>query len=131
MAKLFFLFATINGALVVILGAFGAHALKGKISDTLLSTYQVSTYYHMFHVLALMCLSLLLSRLSAVPSSLIPSILLFTGYLWIVGIVLFSGSLYGLSVGGPSWLGPITPIGGLLLIAGWVCFSIGVMKIPL
>lgn len=131
MAKLLFLFAAMNGVIVVIVGAFGAHALKGKISNSLLSAYQTGTYYHMFHVLALMCLALLLSRLSTTPLSLTPSILSIAGYLWMTGIVLFSGSLYGLALGGPSWLGPATPIGGTLLIAGWVCLSIGVMKVSL
>lgn len=130
MAKLFFLFASINGAIVVILGAFGAHALKGKISAQLMAAFQTGTHYHMFHVLALMGLALLISRLT-LEGGKVPSLFIAAGYCWMVGIVLFSGSLYGLALGGPSWLGPITPLGGSLLIIAWVCLSLGIIKSPL
>ena len=123
MPKWFLLFAAINGALAVILGAFGAHALKGKLSDALLNAWQTGVQYHMLHVLALMGLAILLVRLSHTPS-----LLSLTGYLWMAGMLLFSGSLYVLALGGPSWLGPITPIGGSLLIAGWLCFGAGIFK---
>lgn len=124
MTKLFLLFAAINGMLAVILGAFGAHALKAKISPALLAAYQTGTHYHFIHVLSLLGLSLLILRLSeGVPTALIA-----TGCLWMAGIVLFSGSLYGLALGAPSWFGPITPIGGLLLIIGWLCLAIGIAQ---
>ncbi|ODS22531.1 hypothetical protein AB835_13675 [Candidatus Endobugula sertula] len=126
MVKLFLLFAAINGTLAVMLGAFGAHGLKGKISEPLLTAFQTSTHYQMFHVLALMGLALILMRMSEVPIALQVA-----GYLWMLGIVLFSGSLYGLALGGPGWLGPITPLGGSLLIVGWICFSVGVFKLSL
>lgn len=126
MAKLFLLFAAISGGLAVVLGAFGAHGLKGRIADSLFAAYQTGTYYQMFHVLALMGLALLIMRLSIVPN-----VLQVAGYLWMLGTVLFSGSLYGLALSGPSWLGPITPLGGVLLIAGWVCLTIGVVKLSL
>ncbi len=123
MTKLFFLFASINGALAVILGAFGAHGLKEKISPSLLAAYQTGVYYHLFHVLALFGLALFIQRLSVVPQALI-----IAGYLWVAGIILFSGSLYGLALSGPHWLGPVTPLGGTLLIAGWVLLSVGIVK---
>ena len=125
MSKLFLLVAGIYGGLAVVLGAFGAHGLKGKISDSLLAAYQTGVHYQMFHTLAIMALTLLLLR-SAMPSS----VLTVAGYFWIAGIILFSGSLYGLALGLGSWLGPITPIGGLLLIIGWICFVVGVARTP-
>lgn len=123
MIKLFLIFASLNGALAVIFGAFGAHALKGKISPPLMAAYQTGTHYHLIHVLALVGLAVFILRLSVVPSWL-----WVTGYCWMVGIILFSGSLYGLALSGPNWLGPITPIGGLLLISGWICFAVGIAK---
>lgn len=127
MPKWFLLFAAINGALAVVLGAFGAHGLKGKISESLLNAWQTGVQYQMFHVLALLGLAVLMLRLVQ-TSGQVPGVLSVTGYLWMAGIILFSGSLYGLALGGPSWLGPVTPLGGSLLIAGWVCFSIGMIK---
>ena len=130
MIKIFLLFSAINGALAVALGAFGAHGLKGKTSPQLLAAYQTGVHYHMFHVLALFGLSLLLMRIMNTVSEL-PITLLAAGYCWILGMVMFSGSLYGLGIGGPSWLGPVTPVGGALLIIGWICLVIGITKIPL
>lgn len=123
MKKVILFFAASNGALAVILGAFGAHGLKGRLSDSLLAAYQTSTDYHLLHVLALMALALVMLQLSQASRWL--SI---TAYCWMVGIALFCGSLYGLAFGGPAWLGPVTPIGGLLLIIGWLSLAIGVSK---
>jgi len=125
MAKLFLLFASINGMIAVILGAFGAHALKAKVSPALLAAYQTGTHYHLIHVLSLIGLALLILRLTiSTPTPLIAA-----GFLWMVGTVLFSGSLYGLALGAPSGIvGPITPVGGLLLIIGWLCFAIGIAR---
>ena len=128
MAKFFLLFAAINGMIAVILGAFGAHALKNSISASLLSAYQTGIQYHFIHVLALVGLALFILRL---PSAVaVPLPLIVTGYLWMVGVMLFSGSLYGIAIGAPSWFGPITPLGGLLLIMGWLSFAIGIARSP-
>jgi uncharacterized membrane protein YgdD (TMEM256/DUF423 family) len=124
MGKLFLIIAGVSGLLSVVLGAFGAHGLKGKIADNLLNAFQTGTQYQMFHSLALLGLAILLLQLSDVSK-----MLSITGYFWIVGMVLFSGSLYGLALGGPVWLGPITPIGGLLLILGWFCLIIGAFRL--
>lgn len=126
MVKLFLFFAAINGMIAVVLGAFGAHALKNSISPTLLSAYQTGVQYHFIHVLALIGLALLILRLPTVAA--IPLPLIVAGYLWIGGVILFSGSLYGLALGAPSWFGPITPLGGSLLIIGWLCFAIGIAR---
>ncbi|CAA6676623.1 MULTISPECIES: DUF423 domain-containing protein [unclassified Lentimonas] len=98
--------------IAVILGAFGAHALKGTlIENGTFSTWETAVRYQMWHALALILLSLMPEQQQA------PRL---TGNCFIVGILLFSGSLYPLALGGPSWLGPITPLGGLCLIIGWV-----------
>jgi len=126
MAKFFLLFAAINGMIAVILGAFGAHALKNSISPALLSAYQTGIQYHFIHVLALIGLALFILR---APTALaMPLPLIATGYLWMAGIILFSGSLYGIAIGAPSWFGPITPLGGLLLIMGWLSFAVGIAR---
>lgn len=126
MAKLFLMIASLSGALSVVLGAFGAHGLKNKLSENLLNAFQTGVQYQMLHTLALLALSVLLIKLAKQPPFFIA-----TGFLWIAGITLFSGSLYGLALGGPSWLGPITPLGGLLLITAWICLAIGAAKLPL
>lgn len=124
MIKAILLFSAISGATSVILGAFGAHGLKGKISESLLSTFQTGVYYQLFHTIVLFGLGILLLRLQA------ESMTLWYGAAgtWMVGIILFSGSLYALALGAPSWVGPITPIGGLLLIIGWLCLATAILK---
>lgn len=123
MTKAILLFASINGALAVMLGAFGAHGLKDKVSENLLSAWQTGIQYHFIHVLALLGLGIMMMRLTTISPLLNVS-----AYLWMAGIILFSGSLYGLTLGGPNWLGPITPLGGLLLIIGWLTFTAGIVK---
>lgn len=118
MIKICLVFASISGFLSVALGAFGAHGLKGKISESLLSAFQTGTHYQMFHTLALLALGILAMQLESIPKAMAIS-----AYCWMVGILLFSGSLYGLALGGPSWLGPVTPLGGLLLMLGWLSLA--------
>ena len=118
MPKILFIFAALNGALAVILGAFGAHALKQSLSIAQLATWQTAVQYHFIHVLALLALSLCIQRLNATRISTI------SGIAFIVGIIFFCGSLYGLALGGPKWLGPITPLGGLAFIIGWLALGV-------
>ena len=106
--------------LSVALGAFGAHALRGKLSDHALDVYRSAVLYHMVHALALFAVAWL-SAQSADPK------IFSAGCCFILGIVLFSGSLYLLSVTGLKWLGAITPLGGLSFLAGW--FLIFISKI--
>ncbi len=126
MIKIWLFIVGVSGLLTVGFGAFGAHGLKGKISESLLSAFQTGTHYQMFHTLALLGLAILVSQLTTIPKAFI-----FSANFWIAGIILFSGSLYCLALGGPSWLGPITPIGGLLLMAGWVTLAIGALQLRL
>lgn len=114
MARTFLLLAAVSGFLVVALGAFGAHGLKEKISAELLAVYQTGVLYQMFHTAALLVVALLLTQTSQL------SALRWSGWLFVVGIIIFSGSLYLLALTGVRWLGAITPIGGVAFLAGWL-----------
>jgi len=112
--------ASILGALGVILGAFGAHALRDTLADAgATQTWDTAVKYHLIHAVALLALAALAEARAAKAISR-QRLLGWAGRCWIVGVMLFSGSLYVLALGGPKWLGPITPLGGLVLIAGWV-----------
>lgn len=98
----------------VLFGAFGAHALKETlIAHDSIQTWETAVRYQMWHALALILLSI---------SSLSKTIPKITGLCFVVGTLLFSGSLYGLALNGPIWLGPVTPLGGLCLMIGWLLF---------
>ena len=117
MARLFLIVAAVSGLLVVALGAFGAHALKGGLSPASMEIYKTAVQYQMFHTTALLVIGLLAIKFRE------SSALRWSGYLMIVGIVLFSGSLYALSISGIRWLGMITPIGGVLMIVSWLLLA--------
>jgi uncharacterized membrane protein YgdD (TMEM256/DUF423 family) len=118
MTKIFLVFAAINGAAAVMLGAFGAHTLKQSLSSAYLQTWHTAVLYHFVHVLALMALGIMLKM----TSSTFPGKA--SGIAFMLGMLLFSGSLYWLALGGPRWLGPITPLGGLCFITGWLALSV-------
>ena len=104
--------AALLGAAGVGLGAFGAHALKSRLELAgTLSTWETAVQYHLLHAIVLLVLGIW-ARLS--PS--LAATINVSGALFIAGILLFSGSLYGLALGGPRWLGPVTPLGGLAFI---------------
>ncbi|MFZ5757076.1 MAG: DUF423 domain-containing protein [Pseudomonadota bacterium] len=103
----------INGALAVMAGAFGAHGLKARLTPELLATWNTAAGYHMYHALALVLIGVLLAA-QPQPSLNGP------GVAMLVGIVLFSGSLYALALTGIKVLGAITPIGGTAFIVGWL-----------
>ncbi len=119
MERLFFSLGSISGALAVILGAFGAHALSARLTANLLDTFETGVRYEMYHALALLAVAFAISRYGS------SGLLTASGWLFIAGTVLFSGSLYILSLTGVRWLGAITPFGGLAFIAGWLCLAIG------
>ena len=104
--------AGVSGALAVSAGAFGAHALKARLAASSLSTWQTGAEYHLLHSVVLLAVALY--SLSSGARVTVPALL------FSLGIVLFSGSLYWLALGGPRWLGPVTPLGGLSLVAGWL-----------
>jgi len=117
MAKLFITLASLSGMLAVTFGAFGAHALRSRLDEHALGVYQTAVQYHFYHSLALLAVGVI--ALSQPQTALLRS----SGYLFVVGIVVFSGSLYLLSISGMRWLGAITPLGGLAFIAGWGCLA--------
>ena len=104
------------------LGAFGSHGLKGKLEERLFSAFSTGVEYHFYHALGLIAIGLLTQHLS--DSSLLRA----SGWTMFIGICLFSGSLYALSLTGNKLFGPITPIGGLCFIAAWILLSVTVIK---
>ncbi len=122
-ARLFLILGAANAALVVILGAFGAHGLKARLGADMMAIYQTGVQYHMFHALGLIAVGLTLTQL---PDS---ALLKWSGWLMLAGIVIFSGSLYILSTTGWKWLGAVTPLGGLSFIVAWVLFTVALVKL--
>lgn len=113
MARLFFAMAALFAALAVAGGAFGAHALKGTLSESALNSFETGIRYQMYHALALLIVAALIAQYPDAKG------LVTGGGCFTLGIVLFSGSLYGLSLFGIKAFGPITPLGGVAFIAGW------------
>ena len=124
MARWFLILAALSGMLSVGLGAFGAHALKSRLDEYALSIYQSAVQYQFYHSLALLGVGLLCLWQ---PQS---RLLLASGIAFLIGILVFSGSLYLLSFTGIRWLGAITPIGGLALIAGWALLLVTAWGLP-
>ncbi len=121
MDRLFASFGAIAAAIAVALGAFGAHALKARLSSTDLATFEVGVRYQMYHALALFVVAWVVSRW---PSGSVNA----AGWLFIVGIAVFSGSLYVLVLTGQRWLGAVTPLGGLSFVVGWLMLAWGVLR---
>jgi len=121
-ARTFIALGSINAALAVILGAFGAHALKARISPEMLSVYHTASQYHFYHALGMLLIGALASQFRTSGA------LQLSGFLMLAGIVLFSGSLYILAVTGVTWLGAITPLGGVAFIAAWVVLAYAAMR---
>ena len=117
MANLFISLASLSGLLAVAFGAFGAHALRGRLDAYAMGVFETAVQYHFYHSLALLAVGVL--ALSQPHTVLLKS----SGWLFLLGLVLFSGSLYILSLSGIKWLGAITPLGGLAFIAGWACLA--------
>jgi uncharacterized membrane protein YgdD (TMEM256/DUF423 family) len=105
------------GALAVVLGAFGAHGLRARVTPDLLEVYETAVRYHFYHALALVLAGVWADR---VGSTVVPPGLVGAAIFFIAGIAVFSGSLYLLVLTGARWLGAITPIGGVALIVGWL-----------
>lgn len=103
------------------LGAFAAHGLKSRLDANLLATFEVGVRYQMYHALALLGVAWACTRF---PNSFIVA----AGWLFLAGIVVFSGSLYILALTGVRWLGAITPLGGLAFLAGWICLAWAALK---
>ncbi len=117
MQRYFLIFAAISGFLTVALGAFAAHALKHHLSVESLAIFRTGVDYQMFHTLALLAISLLNKQQSET------TLLKLSGYAFIIGTILFSGSLYALALGAPRAVGIITPLGGLGFLIGWLALA--------
>ena len=116
-------FGALYGGLAVIFGAFGAHALKKRMSEELLKSFETGVKYQMYHALALLLASVLLPFENGLQNAVV--------WCFILGTFLFSFSIYGLcltSMNGNKWrfLGPVTPLGGLLLVTGWLALALSV-----
>ncbi|MFC4354073.1 DUF423 domain-containing protein [Chryseomicrobium palamuruense] len=122
--KLFLIAGAINGFLAVALGAFGAHALKERLTERYLAIWETAVQYQMFHAIALIAIGILLH-----PNLLGASgILNGAGYAILIGIIIFSGSLFVLALSGVGILGAITPIGGVAFLVGWILLIVAVVK---
>ena len=119
--RLWIVLGAANAFLSVAAGAFGAHALKARLSPELLTIFETGARYHMYHALGLIAVGLVAQ---ARPSPLLPA----SGWAMLAGIVLFSGSLYALALSGVRALGAITPLGGLGFLVGWVLLALGAWR---
>jgi uncharacterized membrane protein YgdD (TMEM256/DUF423 family) len=115
--KTFLFIGALAGFLAVAFGAFGAHALRGRLTPDMLAVFETGVRYQMYHALAVLAVASILARSGGWLFST-------AGWLFTAGTVLFSGSLYVLALSGITVFGAVTPIGGLLLLAGWACLIV-------
>ncbi|TVP72690.1 MAG: DUF423 domain-containing protein [Gemmatimonadales bacterium] len=118
MSRLLFLFGAGAGFLAVALGAFGAHALRDRLDPRMLEVFEVGVRYQLVHAVLLVVVAVLLARSG-------DGWFLGAGIALVVGMVFFSGSLYGLSLGGVRWLGAVAPVGGTAFLVGWALLAVG------
>jgi uncharacterized membrane protein YgdD (TMEM256/DUF423 family) len=121
MTSNWFAVGAVAAGLAVALGAFGAHGLKSRVAPEMLAVFETGVRYHMYHALALLAVGWAATRW---PSSSIGA----AGWLFVAGILVFSGSLYAMTFTGARWLGAITPLGGLCFILGWVLLAWGAWR---
>jgi uncharacterized membrane protein YgdD (TMEM256/DUF423 family) len=112
MTALFFALGAFAAFLAVAAGAFGAHGLEGRVSPQQIEYFQLAAQYQMYHALALLAVAWATTRWPAGTTTA-------AGWAFVVGILVFSGSLYAMGLGAPRWLGAITPIGGTAFLVGW------------
>ena len=121
MVRLFFGLGAGFAFLSVMLGAFGAHALRGKLEPRMLEVFETGVRYQMYHAFALIATAWALLQWPSGVAHI-------AGWFFVAGIVIFSGSLYGLTLTGMRGLGAVTPLGGLMFLAGWLCLVWTVIK---
>lgn len=121
MDRLFFILSGISGFLGVGIGAFGAHALKQRVPADLMLVYQTGVQYHLVHAVALGIAAAAAARWPGAATTA-------AGWLFVAGIILFSGSLYALAISGVRVLGAVTPLGGVCFLAGWAALVIAAMR---
>lgn len=115
--------AAVSGLLAVVFGAFGAHALKARLDDYAMGVFETAVQYHFTHTLALLAVGIIALQYPGV------ALLRSSGWLFLCGLLVFSGSLYVLALTGQRWLGAVTPLGGLAFIAGWACLAAASWKL--
>lgn len=116
MTRLFIMLGSLLGAIGVALGAFGAHGLRNRLDAPMLAVWETAVRYHLTHALALIAAAWVVDRFPARTG-------VWAGWLFLVGVVIFSGSLYLMALSGQRWLGAVTPIGGAAFILGWVLLA--------
>ncbi|WP_373062204.1 DUF423 domain-containing protein [Gemmatimonas sp.] len=121
MERLFIIIGALSGAIGVAAGAFGAHALKARVEPRMLEVFETGARYQMYHAIAMLAAAWIVTRF---PGALANA----SGWLFLAGTVLFSGSLYAMTLTGIRALGAITPLGGVCFIAGWVCIALAAMR---
>lgn len=121
MNRFFFAAGALSAFLGVAAGAFAAHGLKTRLTPEMLAVFEVGARYEMYHAFALIACAWAATQW---PGKLVDG----SGWLFIAGTVLFSGSLYALSLTGFRWLGAITPVGGLAFLAGWLCLAAAALR---
>jgi uncharacterized membrane protein YgdD (TMEM256/DUF423 family) len=121
MERLFFLIGALSAFVGVAAGAFGAHGLKSRLGEDLLAVFETGVRYQMYHAFGLFAAAWAYARW---PGSLAAA----SGWLFLAGTLVFSGSLYALSLTGHRWLGAVTPVGGLAFLAGWLCLAAACWK---
>jgi uncharacterized membrane protein YgdD (TMEM256/DUF423 family) len=121
MEQLFFGLGAGSAFVAVAAGAFGAHALRARLTPELLAVFETGARYQMYHALGLLAVAWAVSRRPG-------STAVWAGWLFALGTVLFSGSLYALALSGMRWLGAITPLGGVAFLAGWFCLLLAARR---
>ena len=121
MERIFFLIGTFSAFIGVAAGAFGAHGLKGRLTPEMLATFEVAVRYQMYHAFGLIAVAWVLAKQASSLASV-------SGWCFILGTILFSGSLYLLTLSGMRWLGAITPLGGVAFLVGWLCLGVAAWK---
>jgi uncharacterized membrane protein YgdD (TMEM256/DUF423 family) len=119
--RLFFALGSASALVAVAAGAFGAHGLRARLSPDLLAVFETAARYKMYHALALLAVGWAVTRWPG-PWPVR------AGWLFAVGTLVFSGSLYALALSGMRWLGTVTPLGGLAFLAGWTCLLLGMLR---
>ena len=122
-ARVFLALGSASAFLAVAGGAFGAHALRRRLDETLLAVFETGIRYQMYHALALLAVAWVMDRWGG-------GLVAASGWLFVVGTVIFSGSLYLLALTGQRMFGAVTPLGGVAFLAGWLVLLIGVLRAP-
>jgi uncharacterized membrane protein YgdD (TMEM256/DUF423 family) len=121
MERIFFGLGALSAFIGVALGAFAAHGLKTRLGADMVAIFETGVRYQMYHALGLLGVGWACTRWPGWPTTA-------SGWLFVAGTVVFSGSLYLLALSGTRWLGAITPLGGLAFLAGWLCLAWGVYR---